>query len=171
LLTNNGGNDNESILRKHRIHFPINISSATVVDTFGNVGELPLNNVVVVNIENEISDATNSYSLEQNYPNPFNPSTKIRFSIPASPLNPFPYQGEGNRERYVNLKVFDILGNEVTALVDEYKPAGSYEVVFNANAGTRNLASGIYFYQLIVNDPSTSSGQSFIQLKKMILLK
>ena len=82
LPTNNGGNQNESILRKHRIHFPWNISSAAVVDTFGNMGEHPLTNLVIVDIETETPSIINSYSLEQNYPNPFNPSTKIKYTIP-----------------------------------------------------------------------------------------
>jgi len=59
--------------------------------------------------------------------------------------------------------VYDILGNEVATLVDEYKPAGNYEVEFNSSSGIRDLASGIYFYQLNAGD--------FVQTKKMILLK
>ncbi|MDZ7625231.1 MAG: T9SS type A sorting domain-containing protein [Ignavibacteriaceae bacterium] len=70
------------------------------------------------------------FTLEQNYPNPFNPSTTIRYSIPSS--------------EFVTLKVYDVLGNEVATLVNEEKPAGSYEMNFNA-AG---LSSGIYFYAL-----------------------
>jgi hypothetical protein len=62
------------------------------------------------------------------------------------------------------LKVFDVLGNEIATLVDEYKPAGRYEVEFGLHSGEgRNLSSGIYFYQL-------KSGE-FIQTRKMILLK
>ncbi|MCH8034270.1 MAG: T9SS type A sorting domain-containing protein [Bacteroidetes bacterium] len=99
------------------------------------------------------------FSLEQNYPNPFNPSTKIKFTIPTSPLNPSPYQGEGQRERFITLIVYDVLGNEVATLVNEEKPAGSYEVNFDATG----LTSGIYFYQL--------KAGSFIQTKKMILLR
>ena len=57
-----------------------------------------------------------SFALKQNYPNPFNPSTTIKYSIPSS--------------EFVTLKVYDVLGNEVATLVNEEKPAGSYEVVF-----------------------------------------
>ncbi|WP_337873283.1 T9SS type A sorting domain-containing protein, partial [Ignavibacterium sp.] len=84
-----------------------------------------------------------NFNLHQNYPNPFNPSTKIRFIIPASSLNPFS-KGEGT---FVTLKVYDLLGNEVATLVNDYKSAGNYEVEFNAS----NLSSGIYFYTLITN--------------------
>jgi hypothetical protein len=85
------------------------------------------------------------FSLEQNYPNPFNPTTKISWQSPIS--------------SYQTLKVFDILGNEVETLVNEYRTAGKYEAEFNAT----KLSSGIYYYQL-------KSG-NFVGTKKMILLK
>ncbi|HSL89232.1 MAG TPA: T9SS type A sorting domain-containing protein [Ignavibacteriaceae bacterium] len=88
------------------------------------------------------------FSLEQNYPNPFNPSTVISWQSPVG--------------SHQIIKVFDVLGNEIATLVDEYKPAGRYEVEFNSS-GIRDLASGIYFYRLMAGD--------FIQTKKMILLK
>jgi photosystem II stability/assembly factor-like uncharacterized protein len=101
------------------------------------------------------------FKLSQNYPNPFNPSTTISWQSPI-----------GSQQ---TLKIFDILGNEVAALVDEYKPAGRYEVEFNAaNLPSRQgsaLTSGVYFYQLKAGDPSTGSGQAFIQTRKMILIK
>jgi len=86
-----------------------------------------------------------NFELYQNYPNPFNPSTKIRFTI--------------SELRFTSLKVFDILGREVIKLVDEEKPAGIYEVEFDASS----LSSGIYFYTL-------NAGE-FKKKKKMILLK
>ena len=89
------------------------------------------------------------FKLEQNYPNPFNPSTLISYQLPVS--------------GYVTLKVFDVLGNEVATLVDEYKPAAAYEVNFNTSSGIRNLVSGIYFYQLRAGE--------FIQTKKMLMIK
>ena len=98
-----------------------------------------------------------TYSLEQNYPNPFNPTTKIKFTIPDVALS-------GVEGSLVSLKVYDVLGNEVATLVNEYKPAGSYEVEFNGHSdGGQNLSSGIYFYTL-------QSG-SFFQTRKMILMK
>jgi hypothetical protein len=101
----------------------------------------------------KVEIAPSAFSLSQNYPNPFNPTTAIKFSITAS--------------EFVTLKVFDVLGNEVSTLVNEYKPAAEYVVKFNGSG----LPSGIYFYRLQAGDPSTSSGQSFIQTKKMILMK
>jgi photosystem II stability/assembly factor-like uncharacterized protein len=99
------------------------------------------------------------YSLRQNYPNPFNPSTTIRYTIPSVTLSP-DQNGinsvEGSR---VQLQVYDVLGNEVATLVNEEKPAGSYEVTFDASS----LTSGVYFYKI--------SAGSFIQTKKMLLLK
>jgi hypothetical protein len=85
------------------------------------------------------------FSLSQNYPNPFNPSTKIKYSIPQS--------------SYVAVKVYDVLGNEIETLVNEEKPAGTYEVNWNA----ASLPSGVYFYQLKAGE--------FVQTKKMVLIK
>jgi hypothetical protein len=106
------------------------------------------------------------FALYQNYPNPFNPSTTIRYSIPSV------IASGAKQSQLVTLKVYDVLGNEVITLVNEEKSAGEYEVTFNSHSGeVRNLTSGIYFYQLKAGDPSTGSGKSFIQTKKMIILK
>ncbi|MFN3694822.1 MAG: T9SS type A sorting domain-containing protein, partial [Ignavibacterium sp.] len=70
------------------------------------------------------------------------------------------------------LKVYDLLGNEIATLVNEYKPAGKYEVKFNVDQISElNLNSGVYFYQLKIGETETSSKQKFIQTKKMIYLK
>jgi hypothetical protein len=99
-----------------------------------------------------------SFSLLQNFPNPFNPNTKISWQSPVG--------------SWQTLKVYDVLGNEVAILVDEYKPAGSYEIEFGGHSDKgQNLSSGIYFYQLRVGGPETSSGQAFVETKKMILMK
>ena len=104
------------------------------------------------------------YRLEQNYPNPFNPTTTIKFTIPTSPLNPSPYQGEGSRERLVTLKVYDVLGNEVATLVNDELSAGVYEIEFSVGQESLPVVtSGIYFYQLRAG--------SYIETKKMLLLK
>ena len=91
------------------------------------------------------ADIPVTYALEQNYPNPFNPVTTINYQIPKSGM--------------VTLKVYDIIGAEVATLVNEEKTVGRYEVNFDAS----KFASGVYIYQLQVND--------FINMKKMILLK
>jgi hypothetical protein len=85
------------------------------------------------------------FELSQNYPNPFNPSTILSYVI-SHPCS-------------VTLKVYDVLGNELAALVNEEKTPGTYEEKWNAV----NLSSGVYFYQLKAGD--------FISTKKMILLK
>jgi hypothetical protein len=94
-----------------------------------------------------------NYSLLQNYPNPFNPVTIIKYQLPEA----------GN----VTLKVYDILGSEVATLVDDFQNGGRYQVNFDASS----FASGVYIYRLNVNDPSTSSGQSYVSVRKMIVLK
>ena len=110
--------------------------------------------IVEVDDEEENLFPTSLY-LSQNYPNPFNPSTKISWQSPVG--------------GWQTLKVYDVLGNEVATLVDEYKPAGTYEVEFNASA----LTSGVYFYQLLVSDLQGKDGktENYIETKKMILLK
>ena len=85
------------------------------------------------------------FYLSQNYPNPFNPSTKISWQSPVG--------------GWQTLKVYDVLGNEVRILVNEYRTAGSYEIEFNG----RNLSSGIYFYRLQAGE--------YVETKKMILLR
>lgn len=85
------------------------------------------------------------FVLDQNYPNPFSPGTKIRWSVPEA--------------GHLSIKVYDVLGNEVASIVDEYKNAGSYEIDFDAG----KLSSGVYLYKL-------QSGNS-VQVRKMILAK
>ncbi len=95
--------------------------------------------------ENKNIFISEGFLISQNYPNPFNPSTKINYQLPVA----------GN----VTLKVYDVLGNEIATLVNEEKPAGSFEIEFKANY----LPSGVYFYQLKAGD--------YVETKKMILLK
>ena len=119
--------------------------------------------IVPTIIENERLYVPLNFVLNQNYPNPFNPSTTIKFSIPTSP-EPSPYQGEGLRERLVTLKIYDLLGREVTTLVNEEKAPGNYEVTFNVETRRgESLSSGVYFYTLSTN--------GFFQSKKMLLMK
>lgn len=98
--------------------------------------------VVGINTNNSLPK---EFSLEQNYPNPFNPSTIIRYSIPEA--------------NHVNITVYNILGKEVTRLINSNKQAGNHEVEFNAE----NLSSGMYIYRI-------ESGR-FAETRKMLLIK
>jgi hypothetical protein len=119
----------------------------------------------VSSIEDELP-ITSDFKLEQNYPNPFNPTTKIKFTIPQSPL-----PGGDGRGGLVTLKVYDILGNEISTLVNEELSPGEYEVEFSPESIIKYPATAIYFYTLRAGDPSTSSGLGFVQTKKMVYLK
>ena len=92
-----------------------------------------------------MSEMPHEFNLRQNYPNPFNPSTTIKFELP--------------RTSQVSLTVYDILGREVSVLVNEKRNAGVYEVKFDGSG----LASGVYFYRLQAGD--------FTQAKRLMLLK
>jgi hypothetical protein len=96
-------------------------------------------------VGNNSSTIPETYSLSQNYPNPFNPVTQIKFDIP--------------KQGFVTMKIFDILGREVSKLVNEVKTPGSYIVDFDGS----NLSSGVYFYKLEINN--------FSDIKKMVLIK
>jgi outer membrane protein assembly factor BamB len=96
-------------------------------------------------VEEKVLSIPSAYRLEQNYPNPFNPSTMINYQLAMN--------------GYVTLKVFDILGREVTTLVNEERVAGSYTVRWDAEG----IASGVYFYQLRTGN--------FAQTKKLMLMK
>ncbi len=111
--------------------------------TYTWIGNLmqPVTSVKRVNV------APIKYALLQNYPNPFNPSTVIKYSI--------------EKAGKVSLKVYDLLGREVSTLVDDNQAAGSYTVTFNTTG--RSFSSGVYFYRL-------ESG-SFVSTHKLILLK
>ncbi len=102
-----------------------------------------------VNVE-EHNIHPEQFALFQNYPNPFNPITNIKYSIKESGL--------------VQIKIYDILGNQIAVLVNEYKPAGTYEVMFNSHLnGSQNLSSGVYLYSIKAGD--------FAETKKMTFLK
>jgi hypothetical protein len=102
----------------------------------------------VVNIPTDVNsekDTSFEFYLEQNFPNPFNPSTTISWQSPI-----------GSQQ---TIRVFDVLGNEIATLVDEYREAGRYELEFK----DVKIPSGVYFYKLQAGD--------FVQTRKMILLK
>ncbi len=90
-----------------------------------------------------------TYSLSQNYPNPFNPSTIIKYEVA--------------KNSFVTIKIYDMIGREVTTLINSFKTAGNYQVEFDTR--DNNLSSGIYYYKMSVRD------QNFTDIKKMILIK
>ncbi len=103
-------------------------------------GTSSYSNIVEVEVK-----VPNKFALSQNYPNPFNPTTTISYEI-AKEVN-------------VSLKVYDAIGNQVATLVNETKPAGTYEVIFDAS----NLSNGVYFYEI--------KAGNFTVTKKLILMK
>ena len=128
-------------------------STGTIINNF-ETGVAPRRVVLKYNNgqPSDISEnnyVINSFELKQNYPNPFNPSTTIRWQTPIN----------GHQK----LIIYDMLGNELTKLVDEYRSAGNYSIIFNAN----NLASGIYIYKLNITD----GNRNIILTKKMMLMK
>jgi hypothetical protein len=118
----------------------ITISSADIGIGISDVGTISS----VTNIE-EKNTIPVGYSLHQNYPNPFNPSTTIEFSLPKS--------------EFVELKIYNILGKEVSILVSKKLNQGNHSYKFDE----QNLASGVYYYQLVAGE--------YREVKKMILLR
>jgi len=116
--------------------------------SFGNYKLIPRTDADFVGHATAVEDNINSpydYKLVQNYPNPFNPSTRISYSI--------------KEEGLVTLKIYNVLGQEVATLVNDFKSSGNYNVNFDAS----RLSSGIYLYKLNSN--------GFTQTKKMMLVK
>jgi hypothetical protein len=125
----------------------INLSKSppdTGVVTLGDMGVMTAQDLTLTAVTTN-DGVPKEYLLNQNFPNPFNPSTSISFSIPT--------------RSFVSLKVFDLIGREVTTVVSEEMSAGSYIKQWNA----QNLPSGVYFYRLQTG--------AFTQTKKLLLLK
>ncbi len=101
--------------------------------------------VLCQTIEKKINPVPEDYMLYQNYPNPFNPTTTIQYDLVKS----------GN----VLIKIYNLLGEEIKSLVNQYQNSGKYKIVFNSF----NLPSGIYLYRILTNDFSYS--------RKMIVIK
>jgi len=125
----------------------INANVGYVVGRNGRIYKTENGGVTSVSENN--SNSPQKFALSQNYPNPFNPSTRISWQSPVS--------------CWQTLKLYDVLGNEVSILVDEYKPAGRFEVEFQSTEGRRRLTSGIYIYTL--------KAGTYFSSKKMILLQ
>ncbi|NMB82241.1 MAG: T9SS type A sorting domain-containing protein [Ignavibacteria bacterium] len=110
--------------------------------------------LLIMDVKNN-SEPIDSFSLFQNYPNPFNPTTTIKYTVPNIGTR------HASNLQLVTLKVYDMLGREVTTLVNDYKQPGTYNCEFRIENG--KLPSGVYFYKL--------SAGYFTQTKKMLLLK
>ncbi|MFZ1288644.1 MAG: carbohydrate binding domain-containing protein [Melioribacteraceae bacterium] len=122
-----------------------NIEQTVIIDKLEGVDEFS-QNIVITDVKNDRkNNLPNHYELMQNYPNPFNPTTKIKFSLKNS--------------EFVSLKVYNMLGQEVSTILNESKKAGQYIVDFIG----ANLASGMYVYQLRAG--------SFVSARKMMLIK
>ncbi len=122
-----------------------NLQSITSLKTLSAYVKNFFENNLTVSVQNVSLEVPSVYNLAQNYPNPFNPSTTISYSIPEA----------GN----VKLSVFDMMGREVMILVNEFRQAGIYEAILNAE----RFASGTYFYRLETGN--------YISAKKMVYLK
>ena len=142
-----------TVFNESNSSLPYNAVYAVAVESngnkwFGTYGGLAVyREGGVVSIDENSDSVPVNYELAQNYPNPFNPSTNIYYRLPEA--------------AYVTLKIYDILGNEVAALVDEYKQAGIYNIKFGLQ--NAELSSGVYLYSLIVGNYRVT--------KKMLLLR
>ncbi|MBE0571884.1 MAG: T9SS type A sorting domain-containing protein [Ignavibacteriaceae bacterium] len=142
------GSKNEGLTNLNIQALTLDNNGYVYTGTENGVWRRPLSEIVT-SVDDEPTQPT-AFILEQNYPNPFNPSTVIRYQLPVS--------GD------VTLKVYDILGNEVATLVNEYKTAGKYEVEFSIYSDKgQNLSSGIYFYKLQTGE--------YTAVNKMVLLR
>ncbi|MCW8806357.1 MAG: YCF48-related protein [Ignavibacteriaceae bacterium] len=132
------------------IIFGYNVSAGYSVGDNGTI--LFTSNGGGINSVDETYQPTKVY-LYQNYPNPFNPSTIIEYEI--------------NTRQYVQLKIYDLLGNEIANLVDDEQEAGTYNIEFNISKSNGKVVSGIYFYQL----SGTGEDGESVQTRKMLYLK
>lgn len=125
------------------VNLPSNYSQYSIT---AHPGQTNVNfNFTTTDIEPNSSTIPEQFALLQNFPNPFNPSTVIKWQTPIG--------------SWQTLKIYDILGNEITTLINEYKPAGNHEITFDAS----NYPSGIYLYTLHAGN--------FVSTKLMLLLK
>jgi len=133
-------------------HLAFGFDRGNTMDAYFNYAALTYSQLVT-----EVNDAEINtpevFQLYQNYPNPFNPATKIRYSIPSFESH------DGASQQNVSLKVYDVLGEEIATLVNEFKSPGIYEVQWNAE----ELSSGVYFYRLTAG--------VFQSTKKFVLMR
>jgi photosystem II stability/assembly factor-like uncharacterized protein len=135
---------NDSVFAKLSVRALVATKAFLIAGTVSGAWRIPLSSLKTGVVE-RTGDRPSTYVLSQNFPNPFNPTTLISYQIAVA--------------GYVKLKVFDLLGREVKALINERQNAGSHTATFDAS----NLPSGVYFYRL-------ESG-TYSEAKKLILLK
>ena len=147
MTTNNGltwVQKNHGFNGNMRVQSLLIANNYILAGTYGqSIWRRPLSEII--SIQNISTETPAKYSLSQNYPNPFNPTTNVQFSM--------------SNVQYVSLKVFDILGKEVSTLVNETLQPGTYETTFDGS----QFSSGTYFYKLSAGD--------FSETKKMLLIK
>jgi hypothetical protein len=151
----NGINDHKPHYRPPQRAYTLkgtdNLVRSAVLYVHDTMNDLYFDASPFTDVEDQLPEhAITGFSLKQNYPNPFNLSTKIEFTLPKS--------------GYVNLDIYDVLGRKVRSLVSEYLPSGQKSVLWDGkNDSGKEVATGIYFYQLRTND--------FTETKKLVLLK
>ncbi|MDI6803774.1 MAG: T9SS type A sorting domain-containing protein [Bacteroidota bacterium] len=125
------------------------------VNNFGRGYNLVIRTVVdlLTSVEEEETLLPDKYALMQNYPNPFNPVTRIKFSIPEA--------------GYVSMKIYDVLGREISELVSDWKEVGTYDVEWDGS----NFSSGVYFYKLVVSSTEPLAAGNYTSVKKMLLAR
>ena len=134
-------------------NFEIKIQSAKVRDS--NNHDIP---ILLNSNEIPISDVPTAFVLSQNYPNPFNPTTQIEYQLP--------------RQVHVEISIYDILGRYVATLVNKEQDVGYYRIEWNGkNTEQQPVSSGIYFYKLYAVNPASVSGNNFVTVKKLILVR
>jgi len=120
------------------------------VNAFNIYGLSGYSNIVTITVPQPVGVMENEkfpiqFTLNQNYPNPFNPTTTIKYAIP--------------QQSFVNIAIYNLLGEKILTLINEEKQPGNYEVLFDGS----NLSSGVYFYKIV--------SSNFIETKKLILMK
>jgi beta-N-acetylhexosaminidase len=129
------------------------ILSSRIDESYSRIIDLKRRHLIINSIVQNSQVVPSKVSIT-NYPNPFNPDTRIRFSIPAS---------TNSSKTLVQLKIFDIIGREITTLINEPREAGTYEIEFSALKGNINLSSGVYFCLL--------KAGNYIESRKIFYLK
>ncbi len=150
--TNGGSNWNTQVSGVNAVLTSVYFASVNTGYIVGDSGKIfkTTNGGISIGIIQISSEIPEKFSLSQNYPNPFNPQTKIKFDVPAN------VKGQTSN---VKLVIYDLLGREVTTLVNEELKPGTYEADWDGS----NFSSGVYFYKIISGD--------FVETKKMVLMK